>query len=159
MKLQTFPDRPELPVVAAAVQEQMRQLGIAVEVAIGNSSDIPAGHRNGTLEMALAARNFANVPDPSVTLLQDFGLHGGDWGAMGWSNLSVAAALTSIQGAGDVASRVMARRRVTMALQTELPVIPIAWNRLVAAAQPKIGGFSLDPLERSYRISRMYWQP
>lgn len=158
LKLQTFPDRPELPVVAAAVQEQMRQLGIAVEVAIGNSSDIPAGHRNGTLQMALGARNYATIPDPSVTLLQDFAAAGSDWGAMGWSDPALVAALTSLQGPAGEAARIAARRQVAAILQAELPAIPIAWNRLVAAVQPWITGFSLDPLERSYRISRMRWQ-
>lgn len=158
LKLQTFPDRPELPVVAAAIQEQMRQLGIAVEVAIGNSSDIPAGHRNGTLEMALGARNYASIADPSVTLLQDFGSAGGDWGAMGWSDPALVSALASLQGSGEAAARAALRRQVTTTLQGELPVIPVAWNRLVAAVQPGLAGFSLDPFERSYRISRMRWQ-
>ena len=58
LTLTTFLDRPELPLVAAALQEEMRQIGIAVRVVIGNSSDIPAGHRSGALEMGLVARNF-----------------------------------------------------------------------------------------------------
>ncbi|MFP3616167.1 ABC transporter substrate-binding protein, partial [Paraburkholderia sp. SIMBA_050] len=63
LTLRTFPDRPELPVIAAAIQEQWRQVGVAVRVAVGNSSDIPFGHRDGTLEVGLLARNFGVVPD------------------------------------------------------------------------------------------------
>jgi len=158
LKLLTFPDRPELPVIAAAVQEQMRQLGIAVDVRIGNSSDIPAGHRDGSLELALGARNFANVPEPSVTLLQDFGLQGGDWGAMGWTSPALVEALGRYQESVRETDKHALRRRIVALLHAELPTIPLAWNRLVAAHHPRLDGFSLDPLERCYRISRMRWQ-
>ena len=81
LNLTTFVDRPELPLIATALQEEMRQIGIAVRVVIGNSSDIPAGHRSGLLQMALAARNYGNLPEPVASLLQDFGPEGGDGGA------------------------------------------------------------------------------
>lgn len=71
LKLHTFVDRPELPLIASAIQEEMRQIGIAVTVIVGNSSDIPAGHRAGTLEMGLVARNFGTTPDPTATMIGD----------------------------------------------------------------------------------------
>ncbi|MFD2449689.1 ABC transporter substrate-binding protein [Vogesella fluminis] len=80
LTLRTYPDRPELPLLATALQDQLRQAGIAVQVKVGNSSDIPAAHKDGTLELALYARNYALVPDPLVTLLGDFTDDGADWG-------------------------------------------------------------------------------
>lgn len=74
----------------------MRQIGIAVRVVIGNSSDIPAGHRSGALQMSLTTRNFGNLPDPVATLLQDFGPDGGDWDAMSWRNEEVMQTLTRL---------------------------------------------------------------
>ena len=82
LALRTYPDRPELPPIATVIQDQLRKVGIAVQVKIGNSSEIPAGHRDGTLELGLAARNFALGPDPLITLIDDYGDKGGDWGAM-----------------------------------------------------------------------------
>ena len=35
---------------------------LAVQVHIGNSGDIPLGHRDGSLQLALAARNYATAP-------------------------------------------------------------------------------------------------
>jgi peptide/nickel transport system substrate-binding protein len=158
LALTTFVDRPELPVIAAALQEEMRQIGIAVRVVIGNSSDIPAGHRSGTLQMGLVARNFGNVPDPVATLLQDFGPDGGDWGAMGWRSGDVTAALTRLASTqGDPAERRADRARVAAVLQAELPVIPVVWYRQVCAASRRIAGADIDPYERSYRISRLTW--
>lgn len=159
LALTTFVDRPELPLIAAALQEEMRQVGIAVRVVIGNSSDIPAGHRSGTLEMALVARNFGNVADPVATLLQDFGPDGGDWGAMGWRNDEAPAALARL--AADVRSGPAAghaeRARVAALLQAELPVVPVVWYRQVCAVSRRIEGARIDPFERSYRISQLQW--
>ncbi|MFZ1181570.1 MAG: ABC transporter substrate-binding protein, partial [Herbaspirillum sp.] len=156
LNLTTFIDRPELPLIAAALQEEMRQIGIAVRVAIGNSSDIPAGHRSGALQMGLAARNFGNLPDPVATLLQDFGPDGGDWGAMGWRNEEVSQSLARL-AAGQRIDAIAARARVTAILQSELPVIPVVWYRQTCAVSRRVAGASIDPFERSYRISRLQW--
>ncbi|WP_305823350.1 ABC transporter substrate-binding protein [Massilia brevitalea] len=159
LSLTTFVDRPELPLIAAALQEEMRQIGIAVRVVIGNSSDIPASHRSGNLQLGLVARNFGNLPDPVATLLQDFGVEGGDWGAMGWRNAEVPATLARLAAATrpDPAPDAAARARVAAVLQAELPMIPVVWYRQVCAASRRIAGVSIDPFERSYRISQLQW--
>jgi peptide/nickel transport system substrate-binding protein len=159
LALRTFPDRPELPVIASALQAQWRQAGIAVQVSVGNSGDIPLGHRDGSLQLGLAARNYATVPDPTGTLAQDFGPAGGDWGAMGWKNETLVAALAELSRGTVSDERAAAlRTQVVRLLQTELPVIPVAWYRQQVAASPRITGLSLDPLERSYRLTRMGWR-
>ena len=159
LTLRTFPDRPELPVIASALQAQWRQAGIAVQVSVGNSGDIPLGHRDGSLQLALAARNYATLPDPTTTLLQDFGPDGGDWGAMGWKNDTMQAALGELTRSTPTAERrAVLRAQLTRTLQTELPVIPVAWYRQQVAVSQRLQGVSLDPLERSYRLSAMRWR-
>lgn len=159
LTLRTFPDRPELPLIATALQAQWRQAGIAVRVAVGNSGDVPLGHRDGSLELALAARNYASVPDPTGALLQDFGPQGGDWGAMGWSHPALNAALAALaRGGGTADHRQALRARIAALLQAELPVIPVAWYRQQVAVSPRVAGVSLDPFELSYRITRMGWR-
>ena len=49
------------------------------------------------------------------------------------------------------------RATVTQTLQAELPVIPIAWYRQHVAVNRRLQGVSLDPLERSYRLTDMHW--
>lgn len=155
--LLTFSDRPELPVVAAALQEQFREGGINLQVSVVNSSGIPAGHRDGTLELALFARNLSLVPDPLGTLRQDFAPAGGDWGAMGWSNAELTDALNRLGSTSDPAARAALRGRTAAILQAELPVIPIAWYDHSVAVSRRLAGVSVDPLELSYRISAMRW--
>ncbi|MFC6673400.1 ABC transporter substrate-binding protein [Marinobacterium aestuariivivens] len=64
LRLITYANRPELPSIATAIQAQLVEIGIAVEVEITNSSAIPSGHQDGSLEMALIARNFGVIADP-----------------------------------------------------------------------------------------------
>ena len=151
----TYISWPELPPIATALQAQFRELGVDMAVTIGNSSDIPRGHRDGTLEMALLARNYALVPDPLGTLLQDFGAGGGDWGAMGWSDPALQAALDSLCLPGGDPMAV--RRQAAAILREALPVIPIAWSELAVAVSRDLTGVTIDPFETSYRLHDMAW--
>lgn len=157
LTLHTFSDRPEQPPMATAIQAQLREVGMDVAVAIVNASDIPAGHQDGSLELALVARNYALVPDPIGTLLQDLGPKGGDWGAMGWQSAQVTSTLESLSSANDPARRSRLRGALATVLQAELPIIPVAWYQHTATNSQRIGNVSIDPLERSYRISQFTW--
>lgn len=159
LTLRTFPDRPELPIVASALQAQFKLAGIAVKVSVGNSGDIPLGHRDGSLQLGLAARNYGTLPDLTSTLLQDFGPEGGDWGAMGWRSEPLLAALGELsRGASKPQRTAELRAQIATVLQNELPVIPIAWYRQQVAVSQRVDGVSLDPLERSYRLTQMKWR-
>lgn len=157
LTLRTFSDRPEQPPMATAIQAQLREVGLDVAVAIMNASDIPAGHQDGSLELALVARNYALVPDPIGSLLQDFSPQGGDWGAMGWQSAQVTSALESLSTTNDPARRSRLRGALSTVLQAELPLIPVAWYQHTATHSKRVGNVSIDPLERSYRISHITW--
>lgn len=161
LTLRTFSDRPELPLVATALQDQWRDLGVELDVAVGNASEIPSGHRDGSLELGLMARNYGLVPDPLGTLLEDFGTDpnalGGDWGAMGWSDADLTEWLDTLRQEADPEIRAELAGRVATKLHEALPVIPIAWYQQTAAVNGNLEGFSIDPLERSYRIDDLRW--
>jgi peptide/nickel transport system substrate-binding protein len=157
LNLRTFPDRPELPPMATAIQAQFKSVGIDMAVSVGNSSEIPSGHQSGTLELALLARNYGLVPDPLGTLMQDFGPKGGDWGAMGWQSAQVSQTIADMAVAVDPKRRSALRGSLATVLQAELPVIPVAWYQHSVTASTRLTNVSVDPLERSYRISRMGW--
>lgn len=155
--LRTFPDRPELPVLATAVQDALKQVGIVVNVKVGNSSEIPAGHQDGTLELAMFARNFALVPDPLATLIGDYDPRGADWGAMGWSNAELTGTLNALAEGADSTRAGAERAKITGILHRDLPLIPVAWYRQSAVVSDRVDGFALDPLERSWLIDTLRW--
>lgn len=158
-RLITYPDRAELPIVAAVVQENFRQIGVGLDIVVGNSSEIPLSHRDGSLQMALSGRNYASVTVPLPTVLQDFGRRGGDWGATHWSSPTVISALDQLQRTFDPAKEAPLRQALARGLQDGLPVIPITWYRERVAVSDRIaGGVSFDPLERTFRISQITWR-
>ncbi|MBK8160993.1 MAG: ABC transporter substrate-binding protein [Rhodospirillaceae bacterium] len=151
--LTTYPDRPELPLVAAVLEQQFRQIGIEVKIDSTNSSEIPARHAAGTLELGLVARNFALVPDPIGTVLQDYAPNG-DWGAMGWNNTEIVDLAKGLaRGDGGDESRA----KIAGILQAELPVIAIAWYQQTLAVSNTIKGARIDPWERSFGLSDITW--
>lgn len=157
LKLLTYADRPELPLIATALQAQLREVGVDVEVAVQNSSAIPAAHQDGSLQLALYGRNFALVPDPLVTLLSDFGNGGSEWGPMGWRNVAFDQALASLLATEDPAEQQRQRRIAMAQVQQELPVIPVAWYRQTLAVSTAVEGAAIDPFERTFGLSKMRW--
>ncbi|MDH6266358.1 peptide/nickel transport system substrate-binding protein [Rhizobium sp. SG_E_25_P2] len=145
VELLTYPDRPELPLTAAVLEQLFRDVGIAVTINSTNSSEIPAKHAAGTLQMALFARNFALVPDPIGTLMQDYAPNG-DWGAMGWRNADFTAAVQKMAADGGTPAE---RAALAATLHAEMPVIPIAWYQQTAAISKKVKGIVIDPYERT----------
>ncbi|KQB13222.1 ABC transporter substrate-binding protein [Rhodobacter capsulatus] len=148
VELLTYPDRPELPLTAAVLDQMLREVGIAVTINSTNSSEIPAKHAAGTLQMALFARNFALVPDPIGTLMQDYAPTG-DWGAMGWDNPAFTAAVRKIAAEGGTAAE---KAALSATLQADLPVVPIAWYQQTAAVSNSVKGIVIDPYERTFGL-------
>lgn len=157
LTLTTYPDRPELPLIAAVLQDQMAEIGVSLTINSTNSSEIPAKHQDGSLDLGLMARNFALVPDPIGTMLTDYGPKGGDWGAMNWSNPDFDAALSKLTRIADAAEGAELRREAVAAIQNDLPVIPIAWYQQTVAISPKLEGAGIDPYERSFGLDKMRW--
>lgn len=157
VSLITYASWPELPPIATALQAQLRQVGIDVQVSVGNSSEIPSRHKDGTLEMGLISRLYSIVPDPVGTLLQDYGPGGSDWGSMGWTNDEMAALVDKLVATSVQQERAPLQRRAVEILQQELPSIPVTWSELAIVANKRITGVQVDPLEVNYGIASIRW--
>ena len=155
LTVRTFPDRPELPLVAAAIQDQWRAIGVELEVSVSNFSEIPAGHQDGTLELALFARNYGATADPTGTVQGDFSNGGADWGAMNWDAPDVTEALGKIAANGDTAVRNPLIQEVVTDIHEALPLIPVLWYQHTVALAKDLEGVVVDPLERSYGLQKL----
>lgn len=153
VEILTFPDRPELPLVAAVLQQQFAAVGAKATINSTNFSEIPARHQNGTLSTALFARNFGLVPNPVGTLLQDYA-PSGDWGAMGWQNEAFTAGVKAM-AAGTAPEGT--RQELIATLHAEMPVLPIAWYQLSMAVSDAVTGVVVDPFERTLGLASVKW--
>lgn len=155
LRLLTYPDRPELPALATAIQAALADVGVAVEVEATNSSEIPAGQADGSLELALIAKHFALVADPLVDISDVFATEGSDWGVMNWSDPAMDEAITALRRDTDHAEQ--HRGTIVRTAQEQLPLIPVAWYRMSAAVNERVDGFAMDPLETTWRITDLRW--
>jgi peptide/nickel transport system substrate-binding protein len=159
LTLVTYPDRPELPALATAIQAALREIGVELEVKVANSSEIPAGHADGSLELGLLARHLALVADPLVTVADTFSPQGSDWGVMNWQDDAVTDAVDELVAGAPEERAQELRSAIATTVQDDLPLIPVAWYRMNAAVSDRVQGFVLDPLEHTWRITDARWAP
>ncbi len=157
LTLLTYPDRPELPALATAIQAELAEIGVQIKVDVTNSSEIPAGQADGSLELALIAKHFALVSDPLVDIATVFAPKGNDWGVMNWHDAKVERAINALLAGGSDADAAKHRETIVRTAQEELPLIPVAWYRMNAAVNDRVDGFVMDPLETSWRITDLKW--
>lgn len=154
----TYADRPELTTVATAIQDQWKQLGVDLKVNITNSSAIPAGHEDDSLQTALIARNYGTIADPLGVLLKDFGqAKGGDWGSMNWSNKQVVEDLHALLAETNASVYRSKAQSIVNAMYQEQPLIPVAYYVQQTAVNKRLKGFRFDPYERSYYLNELSW--
>lgn len=158
LHLTTYADRPELPLIATAIQNQLADVGVEVTVSIDNSSSIPAGHNDDTLELALIARNFGMTGTPLPLLYDDFSqVKGSDWGHMNWTSSAVKADLDNLIAENDPQRQREYSQRIAQVLADELPVIPVAYSSQHIAVNKTINGFNIDPFELDYRLEALHF--
>ncbi|MGO3738703.1 MAG: ABC transporter substrate-binding protein [Marinomonas foliarum] len=156
LTLITYADRPELTAVATAIQAQWQAIGVTTKVEITNSSAIAMGHQDGSLEVALIARNYGFIADPLGVMLSDFGSNGGgDWGAMNWNNSALSADLMTLEQTSDPVSYKEIAQRSAQILFNQRPMIPVSSYVQQTSVNNRIKGFRYDPFERSFYLNEM----
>jgi peptide/nickel transport system substrate-binding protein len=150
-------NRPELPPMAAAMQAQLREIGIDMQIRTGPSSIVPQAQRDGTFQAGLVGRTYVNVPDPIGTILPDFTRDKTVWAQSGWINTEIRALVPEYIASFDDARRAVLRKRIGEILHAELPVIPVAWFEHTVAMSGRVKPVPIDPYEQRYLIDRMAW--
>jgi peptide/nickel transport system substrate-binding protein len=156
--LMTYAARPMLPPVATAIQDQLRQVGIEMNILVVESSLIPEKNAEGTLQAALVARNFGQIPDAVGTIYGDYGPHAGSWGAMGWQSPELNRMLAEYLATFDLNRSQTLRKEILGLLQQELPVIPITWYEHIVAHSNRIEGVNIDPFEINSYVKGVRWK-
>lgn len=148
--MRTFSDRPELPVIATILQAQWKQIGVEVNVSVGNFSEIPAGHQDGSLEMALYALNYGKTLNPYGVIASDFANGGSDWGVMNWQNTEVDNAVKSLETERDPQKAKALKQTVSKIIYNDLPIIPVVYYQQNVVAHKEVKNVTLNPFERRF---------
>jgi peptide/nickel transport system substrate-binding protein len=154
--IRTFANRPELPIIAAAMQAQFRAIGFDLAISVGEWSAIMDGQRDGTLELGLSSRNLTIVPDPIATVALDFASDTPAPGAVGttnWRNDELRALVQSYFATSHSGKQAGLRRRMAGIIQDEVPLIPVVWYNQIVAVNRRVAGFLNDPFEQRLHLN------
>ena len=157
--IRTFPNRPEMPVIAAALQAMFRTVGYDLAISIGDASAIVEAKQSGTLDIGFSSRHLAIVPDGIAVISSEFvneeSRNLSDTGASNWRNDEFDKLCDAYYAETDEEVRARSRHRLTEILQEELPVIPIVWYSQIFAVADGIEGFVNDPFEQRLYLDRL----
>lgn len=159
--VRTFPNRPELPVIASALQGMFREIGYDMAITVGESGLITEGKLDGTIDIALTSRNAAVVPDGISTIANDFvqetAIKIPD-ATTNWHNPEIIELIQSYFTEGDEAGRAAIRRRIVDIIEDEAPTIPIVWYSQIFAVSNEVEGFVNDPYEQRLYLDRLTYK-
>lgn len=158
-KLLTLANRPELPVMAAAIQAQLKQIGMEMTIEVGPGGSVPAAIKDGTMQFTLVARTYVNVPEPIATVIPDFTRERSNWGTVRWDGRERMKTLTDAYLASfDEATKSEIRGQIIRLIHDEVPGVPVSWFEHNVAVSKRISGVGIDPYEMRYLIERMAWK-
>jgi peptide/nickel transport system substrate-binding protein len=158
-KLLTIANRPELPVMAAAIQAQLKQVGMEMTIEAGPGANIPAAIKDGSMQMTMFARTYVNVPEVIATIIPDYTRERSNWGTMNWPGRDRIKPLAEEYVTSFEATRKAAiRTEIMKIIHDEAPVIPISWFEHTVAVSRRLANVTIDPYEMRYMLDRMKWQ-
>jgi len=155
-KMLTLSGRAELPVMATAIQAQLRQIGMEIAIEAGQSAIIPAAIRDGTMQMTMFARTYVNVPEVIATIVPDYTRERSTWGTMNWPGRERVKPLTDeYVSSFEETRKATLRREIMKIIHDEAPVIPVSWFEHTVAVSKRVDNVVIDPYEMRYLIDRV----
>lgn len=150
-------NRPEIPPMAAAIQAQLREVGMDMQIKVTPTGAIPQAHKDGTLQAEFLARTYVNVPDPIGTIIPDFTREHTTWASEGWHNDELDQLVAEYVSDFDPMRQPALRAGIAAVIQAELPVVTVSWYEHTVAVSGRVRGVQIDPYETRYLIERMSW--
>lgn len=120
-------------------------------------SQSSSSHQDGSLQMALYARNYSSTPDPLALLQSDLSPKGSDWGVMNYQNPTLAQALMTSPPPPMTPNEMNSKKQAARILADERPLIPVVYYQQSASAHKSLQGLTLDPFERKYNLNQPKW--
>lgn len=138
MTLLTYRQRPELPPMAEAIQANLRQIGIQVNIQMVEQIDSVL--QQGDWDGAMYFVTMGISGDPYLNLSQYFGT-GGSANFGGYSSPRVDDLKNQLGVAGEAATRTELSCSASQVILEELPIIPLIYPSFDFGVSRKVTGF------------------
>jgi peptide/nickel transport system substrate-binding protein len=148
VRLQTYPNRPELPTLATAVQGMLREIGIDAQIRIGEYATQEPDLLAGDYDMFLLSRNYlTDVPDTGSTLSSDYSCTG-SYNINKYCSPEFDALLAPLGTTADPAARQEVFRKASARLTADVAGIPLVHSQENGVAR-NVSGYTVDPLAKA----------
>ncbi|OON78801.1 ABC transporter substrate-binding protein [Streptomyces tsukubensis] len=148
--LATYTNRPELPEVATAVQQQLEKRGFKVKQVVRDYAQMEADALGGKYDAFIQARNtLLDTGDPVSYLGSDFTCSG-SFNISQLCDKSVDKAVSKAADTADTDRRHKAEMAAESAVLGDDAVVPLLHERFIQGySADAVEGVSLDPMERT----------
>ncbi|MDN5918102.1 MAG: ABC transporter substrate-binding protein [Pseudonocardia sp.] len=146
VRLQTFPNRPEMPVLATAIQAMLAPAGITVAIEVGDYDAQEPDVLAGRYDMFLNSRSYlSDYPDATSTLSSDYTC-AGSYNIDQFCSPAYDALIARLPGVSDVGQRQQMFARAARMLTDQAVGVMVVHPRN-AAGLNGASGFEPDPLD------------
>jgi peptide/nickel transport system substrate-binding protein len=150
LELRAYSSRPELKDVAAVVQQQLKAIGVPVEIIITDWAGLEPLFLAGTYDMAFMSRGHQlDVADPIGFLQADYTCEG-SFNVTHYCDPKVDALLDQASVMVDAGQRHDIYRKVARILQEEAVNVFIVHNQETNAVSARVQNYRLHPLNHYY---------
>lgn len=147
VRLWTYPNRPELPTLATAVQAMLAEAGVTAEIEIGDYAAQEPEVLAGRYDMMLLSRNLlTDLPDAAGVLGSDYGCTG-SYNLNRYCSAEFDALVAGLADVTDVAQRQEVFARAAQLLEAEAVGVPLV-HTVDSSATRGVTGFVPDPTGR-----------
>lgn len=150
IELIAYNERPEFGDLAAVIQDQLSQLGIAVKIKTGEYASFEPELLSGNYDAALLSRGYlVDLADPAGYLLSDYSC-GGSYNIASYCDPDTTALIEQAAATEDIDSRHELYGQIAQNLQRDAASVFLVHEHVMVATSTNIENFDVHPLE--YRV-------
>lgn len=148
LRLWSYPERPELPDLATAVQGMLEEVGVSTEIRIAEYASLEPEVLAGEFDLFILSRSYlTDFPDAAGFLASDYGCEG-SYNINRFCSSELDALVDGLGDAEDSEDRAAAFREADEILQREHVGIPLLHTGAITGVSDRVQGYVADPLER-----------
>jgi len=155
--LETYSARPELPVIAEAIQSQLGATGIKVKLEIKEMGAVEKSLMSKGYDMLLMARGLAFTPDPSVAL-DDFKSDTKSAWRPNYANPRLDNLLVQALGTMDEKKRKELYDQVQEIIEQDAPVAFLSYYVQIDAHKKSLQNYRIHPTEANVLTEQLYFK-
>ncbi|MGI5985369.1 MAG: ABC transporter substrate-binding protein [Clostridiales bacterium] len=145
----TYTQRPGLPLIAEALQAQLKELGMKVNVTTMDSSAITEHIKSGK-EWGMYLSGSATCMAPSCVYFLENKYYSSNISAYGYSNAEMDSMIDKCKTEFDTAERYEISKQIQALAMDELPVIYVCNYGVAYGFNEKVSNFKFNPTAHDY---------